>query len=531
MEIDTYLANLMGYSSATIAQTDVAVQQLFDQITNLTIPSDFTAPESIKSVSSRVYEPNISPIAIGTSMNGSIDTHPNPVAQYKPIQLPTTSLNPYPSANWASIPVSTVTEPSVGFWPDPDTGATAPSDIPPPDTKEVELTRYNDYETYLVKDIALVESAVRNYMASYAPNYLESLEKLEQTAYAGIDDGAVMPATVEAAMVNRKRQSIDRERLGAERMALRVETARGGDVVQPAYFAALRSIAAQHSDQIANTNNEVFLWKAEIEVKHREFCMQTLNQLQSTVMSTLVGWGQLFTNYKNALLNYEAAFLNATVQAHRDKLNADVQVFNIQTEQDAKIYGLDVEKNKADITGYGTYASYQSEVLRSRTNKMQAEVTANSAEVSAAVSAYNTYTSNTVQQQSNLLDASIKKYGGDIQKDQARIEGYKAYSDAIVSKFQADVAQVGHKIQGQAAYLKALVDKGQVTVERANNEIKANIADFEGRIRVRTARAELDQKGLMAAAEAYQSAAATLGQIAAAATHILSGIAVNTSST
>jgi hypothetical protein len=529
MDADTLLSNLQSQANNTQSNTISEINTLMGAVQGLLSNPQTIQDKNFSDPGTNLTEAAITDVQYGVgSTSPDFGTWPIPSATYQTRFNDNFVPTETPSSFWPVITPGTITEPSTGpTWPAIE--AKRPTDGTPaaPVLTEAPVDGAIDFNLFLANDVTLVEGAVRSWVNTYAPQYAQALAQLEQFTMDGIANGAALPATIEAAMINRKRKSLDRERIAAEQQAARVETARGGDVLQPMYFASLRAINAQYSDQIAAHNEEVFLWRSELEVKHRQFCMQTATQLHSTITQIMVNWGGLFVQYKGALANYWAAIARIKADAHNAKMDEDVKVYMAQLEQEAKIYGLDLEADKADLTGYQISTGYQEALLRSRTDQARLSLEAASTKAQVTASTHNAALSAQAQITGIRLEQDAKIYGLDVEKARANIDGWKSYASALVEKFRAFVAADQNAIQSQLGVLNARVESRKLKASEAELKMRGKIADYEGKIKNSQMEKELILRANQSALDAYAAAASTLGQIAAAAIHVMNGMASN----
>lgn len=530
MDVDTLIYNLQAEADGAYLSSINMVNSLLSVINKLEAERDINFDPFNFNNASSVQEVAVAPFSGGLSSPPS----PGSANVNYPSEFKTTLARMDPSTYPGSLTKPTLND----YTTTEPTGLTAPSitwtdfsdtSKPPPILTEAEVdpsTAFSNFNTYFTNDTSLIKSAVRDWVDTYAPDFSAALAQLESAVMEGIESGTGLTEAVEYAMLNRKRQTLDRERIALEQQAAKVETARGGDVVQPSFFAALRNIGAKHSDQIAVSSNEVFLWRSQMEIEYRKTCMQLSAQIQSTILNELVAWGSLFTQYRNALIQYEIAVLNAKVLAHNAKMQADVQVYGTNVDKDLKVYSTAQVRPQIEADIFKTQLGTETQVYSTQTDKEAKIYSADIQRIGYLADLQKTEVMADVQVYGSQLDTDAKVYAASFQRSGQQVEAYKATAAAQTENYRAQASALQARVQAYAAEWNSKVEARKIALGKGELELKGKISENDAKNLKNRLQAELNQRALESSAQAYSAAANMLGQIAAAAQSVISGIAV-----
>lgn len=302
--------------------------------------------------------------------------------------------------------------------------------------------------------------------AEYASTLLTALQSTLNTRLAG---GTGLPTAVEQAIWDRGRDRETQIWLGNEADLNRQNEALGFYLPPGVLTAQLRAAQQERTNKLSELSRDVAIKQAELEQQN----------LKDTIAAGMQLEGQLIDySYKLEALAFETAKYTA--------------------ENAIQLYNAQVEKYKALLDGYRTYASAYETIIRAELAKVEAY----KAELEAE------------QTKANVNLAMVNAYKAQIEAGMAQVEIYRAQVGAaqtLVQLEQAKIGAAGEQIRAYIAQVNAETSK--VEAFKATVQGQAVLVDiyktkadvFGSKVGAQAERARAEISRYTALAQAYSA--------------------------
>lgn len=190
-------------------------------------------------------------------------------------------------------------------------------------------------------------SAMRSFIASFAPGYYAAVSRLESAVADGVAGAPLLSAAAEQAFVAQAYQRIERERRAQRQAAQTALKRQGYELPVGLVQATLQQVEGDAADRRAEAATTVLVEVTKLQVQHKQFCMGLSEQINGSVRSGILQFAGIVAGLKQFAVQLAQAKAQMALEAYR----AEVQAFITLLEMSKTRLSADVETYRAKLDG------------------------------------------------------------------------------------------------------------------------------------------------------------------------------------
>jgi hypothetical protein len=370
-----------------------------------------------------------------------------------------------------------------------------PTDIGP-ETHDYAAVMEQQYLSIHPQMRALIDSAVSEWIDTYAPMDRESLSALEDRLQTYLAGGTALTPEVEQGIYDRGRAKLEAEQVRPGMEAIRAASRRGHELPSPVFFASQQRLAQAIADANGRAAIDIATKMAEMEQQNLQFAVTAAKDLRVAIRNVAVQYAGVIANVNGQALD----FAKSVVSALRDAREAAIKYFDALAglyQTDAAVYEAIIKGALADITrleaetriavAIGQLDETKAKLFQSQIDDDRAIVQLYGERLQAI--GYE------LQRRKLLLDqflALVQGFEAEVRAKLAETEVFKALMSGDESIVNAWVAEWN----GWRAEAEALLKKGDLEIQKSTAIGEANkniIAAFDGELRAFLGDIELEK--------------------------------------
>jgi len=328
-----------------------------------------------------------------------------------------------------------------------------------------------------------------------------------------IENGNALSDAVEQRIYDRARSRALAEQEALQRSVTDGLAKRGFVLPPGAVQAGLAQAQQATSQNVSRAAAEVAIQRAQIELQHKQFCMQLSMGLRQTVINNAIA-------YLNGLIAINGQSLDYARQIGAlaaEIFNQGIQLFNAQLDYykaEAAVYETKLESAFAQLKVF--QAQVEAEKLKVEVDKAQIDLY--QAKIDAESLKIRTYVAELEGIQNlvalerlkvEVFDSKVRAYAARVGAKESEYGAYRAAIQGDLGKVQAYGATVdAYRATIQAEGVKAEVDRTHAGVvtdwnRHLNERYQVNLGRYETQVRGETARIGSDVDVHKVAVESY----------------------------